>query len=238
MPSARRWQSAPPNDRHTTLVRNFMAALTAGTLMFCSARSATFMADLENFFQAHGRWFYRLSLHMGTNGNKLAMWGFILLNALYWVPLTIAFALATRYLVRYVSGGDSTSPGSGSSPRGGLAAAMRPALSALTFMGVLHTIMRIAFPNHVLAGDCTSEDQCICYPSGSDPGVGPIGPLINWPLIPLTDGNPYDPEKQPFEPPLVPKKSPADFAKAIRDAKKEFEEPSEPVEDRCGRHTR
>jgi len=234
MTSAREWTQALAVKRRVALVRNFMLAMTTGTLFYCSQLNGNYMMYLENFFQAHGRWFYGLSVHLGTNGNKLVGWSFTLVSALYWVPLTIVLALLTRAAVRLFSEDDKAKPGKGR-PSVAQAFASSGAAIPLAVAAGAHTLLRLAFPNHVLAGSCTSAEDCICYPSGSDEGMTPFVPWINLPIVPWIsgpgpDGDPWGPEGPAAtggdggDDPKKPKKSPGDFAKEIRDAMRQFEQ--------------
>jgi hypothetical protein len=196
MTSTREWTRAPAVKRRVVLVRNFMLALTTGTLFYCSQFNGNYLQHIEPFFQAHGRWFYALSVQLGTNGNKLVGWAFTLVSALYWVPLTIVFGLLTRAAVRLFSDDDKSKPGKGSPS---LAHAMSSSGAAipLAIAAAAHTLLRLAFPNHVLAGSCSSAEDCICYPAGTDEGMTPFVPWINVPLVPRISGpnpDPWGPE--------------------------------------------
>ena len=231
MTSAREWSQAPVVKRRVALVRNFMLALTTGTLFYCAQFNGNYLQYIEAFFQAHGRSFYALSVHLGTNGNKLAGWAFTLTSALYWVPLTIVFALLTRAAVRIFSDDDKTRPGKG---RPALTQAFAGSGAMLSLLGAAtaaHTLLRLAFPNSVLAGDCSSAEQCICYPAGSDEGLTPFVPWINLLIVPWISG----PDDDPWGPDgpaamggdpgdEIEKKSPAEFAAEIRDAMRQFEQ--------------
>jgi len=187
--STREWTQAPAVKRRVALVRNFMLALTTGTLFYCSQFNGNYMQYIEAFFQAHGRWFYALSVQLGTNGNKLVGWTFTLVSALYWVPLTIIFGLMTRTAVRLFSDDDKTGK-----TRPSLGQALTSSGAALVAVAaVAQTLLRLAFPNHVLAGDCSSAENCICYPAGTDEGMTPFVPWMNVPLVPLIAGRDEDP---------------------------------------------
>jgi hypothetical protein len=230
--STREWTQAPAVSRRVALVRNFMLAMTTGTLFYCSQFNGNYIDHIEAFFQAHGRWFYGLSVQLGTNGNKLVGWTFTLVSALYWVPLTIVFALLTRAAVRLFSEGGKSKPGKGR-PSLGQAFASSGTAVPLAIAAGAHTLLRLAFPNHVLAGDCSSAENCICYPAGTDEGMTPFVPWINVPLVPWIagpDDDPWGPEGPAAtggddgDDPEKNKKTPEEFAVDIRDAMRQFEQ--------------
>ena len=185
MRSARAWTQAPVNERRVAMVRNLMAALTAGTLVYCSLRNGNYLQGLENFHQDYGRSFYALSVHLGTNGNKLVGWSFAFLNGLYWAPLAILFGILTRMAVNFFS--DGPQPGSSSRKRSlfsfrRMVSGAGAAVPSLFVVAGLQTLLRLAWPHSVLAGTCSSAEDCICIPSGASDALGPVSPLIDYPL--------------------------------------------------------
>lgn len=229
MRSSRLWTGAAAVvDRRVALVRNSMAALTACSLLYLSMRSGNYMASLESFYQAWGPHIYYLSLHLGTNGNKLVGWAFGLMNALYWVPLSIVMALLTRVAVDFFS---DRKPGAGK--KAGwfnwkrVAAGTGAVMPGLAMAAGLHTLLQFVFPHSVLAGGCTTPDDCRCVPSGADDGLGPVGPLgpyVNYLYISGNDGDGLGGDGIPMEggddgPPDID-----GLANDISDLKQQFED--------------
>ncbi len=185
MRSTRAWAQAPVSERRVAVVRNLMATLTAGTLVYCSLRNGNYLQGLEEFHQNYGRSFYALSVHLGTNGNKLIGWSFALLNGLYWAPLAILFGVMTKVAVNFFS--DGPPPGSSSRKRGlfsfkRIVSGAGAAVPSLLIAAGLQALLRLAWPHSVLAGTCLSAEDCICYPPGANDALAPVSPLIDYPL--------------------------------------------------------
>ena len=235
MRNSRAWTLAPVVDRRVAFVRNSMAALTASTLLYLSLRSGNYLAGLETFHQTWGPSFFNLSVHLGTNGNKLVGWTFALINGLYWVPFAIVMGLLTRVAVNFFS---DQHPGAGKkagwfSLRRAMAGT-GAVMPGLAIAAGLHTLLQFVFPHSVFAGGCTTANDCICIPPGADEGLGPVGPLVpfvNYLWISGDDGDGLGGDGIPAEaggdgPPDID-----GLTNDIYDLKKQFED----LEDQLGK---
>jgi hypothetical protein len=185
MRSAHMWARAAVNERRVAIVRNLMAILTAGTLVYCSMRNGNYIQGLETFHQDYGRAFYALSVHLGTNGNKLIGWSYALINGLYWAPLAILFGVLTQAAVSFFS--DEHPSGSRPLKRGlfsfkRIVSGAGAAIPSLLIVAGLQTLLRLALPPAVFAGTCSSAEDCICIPPGTTDALAPVSPLIDYPF--------------------------------------------------------
>jgi hypothetical protein len=148
----------PIDQRRAAAVWRFMTALSC--FLVFNASLDDYMNRLENFHQQFGPRVYALSVHLGTNGNKLASVGFVIENTLRLLPLILLLMFLSRRIAKWFRG----SPPSISESVATVAAALFVAV----WVGGAHAF----------AGGCTSANDCICMPPGSTPGPGGIPPAI------------------------------------------------------------
>ena len=230
MPSTRAWSHAPSADRRVSVVRHFMAAFTSCTLMYLATRKGNYYPwDMDAFWRIHGHQAYALSLHLGTNGNKLLNWAFALLNALYWIPLALFLGYMTRVAVSFFA--DPGSPRPGSKERRNWLSFKRATAGAgsvmpgMTIAAALHSILRLAFPHAALAGGCTSPDDCICVPLNIDDGLGPLIPVVDYRFYHMAAGGDGDDDDDDYPVQMETEEpGPEDLSQSIYDLKKQFED--------------
>jgi hypothetical protein len=101
-------------------------------------------------------------------------------------------------------------------------------MPGLAFAAGLHTLLQFVFPHGVLAGGCTTADDCRCIPPGSDEGMGPVGPLVPYVNYLYTSGDGggdgLGGDGIPMEAGDDPPRDVDRLTNEINDLKKEFED--------------